>query len=63
MKTDLQKYLEETKAEYLKPEQPYANKDELPNLWLARKAKIDTLPEKITFEVIRTFKLQDREFM
>ncbi len=52
MKSDLQKYLEETKVEYLKPEQPYVNKEDLPNLWLARKAKIDSLPEKIEFEVI-----------
>jgi len=52
MKSDLQKYLEETKVEYLKPEQPYVNKEDLPNLWLARKSKIDALPEKIEFEVI-----------
>lgn len=52
LKSDLQKYLEETKAEYLKPEQPYLNKQDLPNLWLERKAKIDGLPEKIEFEVI-----------
>lgn len=52
VKLDLQKYLEETKAEYLKPEQPYLNKNDLPKLWLARKAKIDALPEKIEFEVI-----------
>lgn len=52
MKADLQKYLEETKVEYLKPEQPYVHKEDLPNLWLARKAKIDALPEKIEFEVI-----------
>lgn len=52
MKSDLQKYLEETKVEYLKPEQPYVNKENLPNLWLSRKAKIDALPEKIEFEVI-----------
>ena len=47
VKSDLQKYLEETKAEYLKPEQPYINKEILPNLWKERKAKIDALPEKI----------------
>lgn len=51
VKSDLQKYLEETKAEYLKPEQPYINKEILPNLWNERKAKIDALPEKIEFEV------------
>lgn len=52
IKSDLQKYLEETKVEYLKPEQPYINKDILPNLWIERKAKIDGLPERINFEVV-----------
>lgn len=52
IKSDLQKYLEETKVEYLKPEQPYINKEILPNLWTERKKKIDTLPEKIDFEVV-----------
>lgn len=52
IKSDLQKYLEETKVEYLKPEQPYINKDILPNLWNERKAKIDALPERIDFEVV-----------
>lgn len=51
LKNDLLKYLNETKAEYLKPEQPYINKDILPNLWNERKAKIEALPEKIEFEV------------
>ena len=57
MKSDLQKYLEETKVEYLKPEQPYVNKEDLPNLWLARKAKIDALPDKIEFEVIEQIQI------
>lgn len=52
MKSDLQKYLEETKVEYLNPEQPYQNKEILPNLWSERKQKIDNLPEKIDFEII-----------
>lgn len=52
VKSDLQKYLEETKAEYLKPEQPYIKKEDLPKLWQARKEKIDELPEIINFEVI-----------
>ena len=51
IKQDLLKYLEETKVEYLKPEQPYLNKDILPTLWNERKAKIEALPEKIEFEV------------
>lgn len=48
----MQKYLEETKVEYLKPEQPYINKENLPNLWNERKKKIDALPERIDFEVV-----------
>lgn len=52
LKQDLIKYLDETKAEYLKPEQPYVNKDGLPNLWNERKKTIDALPEKIEFEVV-----------
>lgn len=52
LKQDLVKYLEETKAEYLKPEQPYINKEILPALWNERKQKIDSLPDKIDFEVI-----------
>ncbi|MDI9312671.1 MAG: HNH endonuclease signature motif containing protein [Limnohabitans sp.] len=52
IKSDLQKYLEETKVEYHKPEQPYINKENLPNLWNERKKKIDALPERIDFEVV-----------
>ncbi len=52
IKHDLIKYLDDTKAEYLKPEQPYIKKDILPQLWNERKAKIDALPEKIEFEVV-----------
>ena len=52
LKKDLLKYLDETKAEYLKPEQPYINKDLLPALWTERKEKIEKLPEVIEFEVV-----------
>jgi hypothetical protein len=52
LKRDLLKYLEETKTEYINPEQPYVNKDLLPNLWNERKSKIEKLPEKIEFEVV-----------
>lgn len=57
IKSDLQKYLEETKIEYLNPEQPYLNKDILPNLWNERKSKIDALPERIDFEVIEQIQI------
>jgi len=49
LKTDLQKYLDETNAEYIKPEQPYINKEILPKLWLTRKEKIDKLQDRIDF--------------
>lgn len=51
LKTDLLKYLEETKAEYINPEQPYINKDHLPQLWKERKELLLQLPEYIEFEV------------
>jgi len=52
MKKDLIKYLDETKVEYLNPEQLYINKSILPSLWAERNAEINALPEKIEFEVI-----------
>ena len=52
LKKDLLKYLDETKAEYINPEQPYINKELLPNLWNERKAKINALPDRIEFEVV-----------
>lgn len=52
LKKDLLKYLDETKVEYLKPEQPYVNKNNLPHLWGGRKEKVEALPDKIEFEVI-----------
>lgn len=52
LKSDLLKYLEETKAEYLRPEQPYINREVLPNLWNDRKQKVGALPNRIEFEVV-----------
>ncbi len=51
LKKDLIRYLEETKVEYLNPEQQYINKINLPTLWDHRKNEIDLLPEKIEFEI------------
>lgn len=51
LKQDLLKYMEETKAEYINPEQPYLKKELLPDLWGERKRKIEQLPDKIEFEV------------
>jgi putative restriction endonuclease len=50
LKKDLLQYLEETKTEYLKPEQPYINRELLPNLWNERKREIEALPDVIEFE-------------
>ncbi|MCZ2224114.1 MAG: hypothetical protein LC122_10860 [Chitinophagales bacterium] len=44
--------MEETKAEYLRPEQPYLNKGIMPNLWQERKSTVEALPDKIDFEII-----------
>jgi len=51
LKKDLLKYLEETKVEYLHPEQLYVNKDILPALWKTRKEMILILPDIIEFEI------------
>lgn len=51
LKKDLLKYLEETKVEYLHPEQPYVNKFFLPDMWVTRKENILALPEIIEFEI------------
>lgn len=52
LKDDLLKYLDETKAEYLAPEQPYISKQNLPELWIKRKEEIEKLPQVIEFEVV-----------
>ncbi len=51
LKSDLIKYLDETKVEYLNPEQPYINKNLFPTLWQIRKDKINALPSLIEFEI------------
>jgi predicted restriction endonuclease len=51
LKKDLLKYLEETKVEYLHPEQPYVNKEILPDMWMKRKEYILSLPDVIEFEI------------
>ena len=51
LKQDLIKYLDETKEEYLSPEQLYQNASELPTLWLERRQKITKLPEIIWFDI------------
>ena len=51
LRSDLLKYLDETKVEYLNPEQPYVNKEGLPLLWSERRKEVEKLPEKLEFEV------------
>ena len=52
LKSDLLKYMDDTKAEYLHPEQPYKNRDLLPNLRQSRVNKINSFPDLIEFESI-----------
>ena len=52
LKQDLLKYLEDTKVEYLNPEQNYINKSYLPKLWAERVNYIKKLPQLIEFEVV-----------
>ena len=51
LKIDLLKYMEDTKIEYLHPEQQYKAKQDLPNLWQKRLNMINSLPDIIFFEV------------
>ena len=51
LKKDLLQYLEDTKVEYLNPEQPYKNKEGLSKLWLERKSEVELLDDKIEFEI------------
>ncbi len=53
LKKDLLQYLEDTKVEYLNPEQPYRNieVEGLAKLWLERKSQIELLDDKIDFEI------------
>jgi hypothetical protein len=57
LKRDLLRYLEETKSEYISPEQPYLNKEGLPMLWRERKTKIEQLSDKIEFEVVEQIQI------
>jgi putative restriction endonuclease len=50
LKKDLIRYLDETRAEYTNPEQPYLNKEILPSLWKERREKVDSMPHLIEFD-------------
>jgi len=51
LKKDLLAYLDETKIEYLQPEQNYICKKDLPSFWKERKSEIESLPEIIEFTI------------
>ncbi len=51
LKKDLLRYLDETKVEYLHPEQAYINKENLPKFWEERRESINKLPQSIAFEI------------
>jgi len=51
IKSDLIRYLDETRPECLKPEQPYRERQHLPQLWEERKVKVEVLPEFIEFTI------------
>ncbi len=52
LKKDLLKYLSDTKAEYIYPEQPYRSREKLPDLWYERDHMIRTYQRNvIEFEV------------
>lgn len=51
LKSDLLKYLDETQNEYLKPEQPYIHKVDLPAYWKDRKTKVALQNDFIRFDV------------
>lgn len=51
LKKDLVAYLEENKTEYQNPDQPYRNRDLLPELWKLRMDKVLELPEILPFTI------------
>lgn len=51
LQKDLAHYLEETKVEYLNPEQAYIHKEEMPRFWEERKEEISSLPPILSFEI------------
>ena len=51
LKSDLLKYMQTARKEYLTPTQNYAGKDKMPRLWAERVQQISGLPEIIEFTV------------
>ncbi|OOF78411.1 restriction endonuclease [Rodentibacter caecimuris] len=57
LKQDLLKYLDETKEEYFKPEQPYRNSSKLRELWLERYNKVSSFSEIIWFDMTEQYQI------
>ncbi len=51
LKKDLLKYLDEVKEEYKNPEQPYRNKEQLPEFWDQYIQKLNYFEDIITFSI------------
>lgn len=51
LKSDLKKFLQGIKIEYLKPSRRYAAADSFPSYWKKRKKMVDELPDMIPFSI------------
>jgi putative restriction endonuclease len=64
LKKDLVEYLNDSKTEYLHPEQPYTRPLNLPGLWNERAKKIGNLPEILPFVIVDQTQIQgDRVYV
>jgi putative restriction endonuclease len=52
LKKDLKQYLEDSKSEYLNPDQEYRNKANMPKLWKERVIRLNELEEILWFNII-----------
>jgi len=51
LKKDLEQYLKDAEAEYKTPQQPYRNKDEMPEYWQQRTKLVSALPAILWFNL------------
>jgi len=54
LKEDIVRYLSDAKNEYLKPEQEYKDKDDLPALWTDLMSEAESLSREIVFNIYRS---------
>jgi len=52
LKRDLEQYLKDTEAEYKNPQQPYRNRDQMPEFWKDRASIVASLPGILWFNII-----------